>query len=96
MIRVTLRVAGAQNMKIDSFLFVALFLRECAPLFWLEIQFMTASRVCEFPCIFLNLAKTNQADRLAKRLPSGKAFVCLDTKKIPEILKTIFTSTMLK
>ena len=38
----------------------------------------------------------NQAERLAKRLPSGKAFVCLDTKKIPEILKTIFTSTMLK
>lgn len=38
----------------------------------------------------------DQADRLAKNLPSGKAFVCLDTKKIPEILKTIFTSTMLK
>jgi hypothetical protein len=38
----------------------------------------------------------DQADRLQKKLPSGKAFVCLDTKKIPEILKTIFTSTMLK
>ncbi len=38
----------------------------------------------------------DQADRLTKRLPSGKAFVCLDTKKIPETLKTIFTSTMLK
>jgi hypothetical protein len=33
---------------------------------------------------------------LAKKLPSGKGFVCLDTKKIPEILKTIFTATMLK
>ncbi len=38
----------------------------------------------------------DQADRLARRLPSGKGFVCLDTKKIPETLKTIFTSTMLK
>lgn len=38
----------------------------------------------------------DQADRLAKRLPAGKAFVCLDTKRIPEVLKTIFTSTMLK
>jgi len=32
----------------------------------------------------------DQAERLAKRLPAGKAFVCLDTKKIPETLKTIF------
>ena len=38
----------------------------------------------------------DQADRLAKKLPAGKAFVCLDTKKIPEVMKTIFTSTMLK
>jgi len=38
----------------------------------------------------------NQADSLSKRLPSGKSFVCLDTKKLPEILQTIFTSTMLK
>jgi hypothetical protein len=38
----------------------------------------------------------DQAERLAKSLPPGKAFVCMDTKKIPEILKTIFTSTMLK
>ncbi len=40
--------------------------------------------------------KWPQADRLAKKLPSGKGFVCLDTKKIPEVMKTIFTSTMLK
>ena len=38
----------------------------------------------------------DQADRLAKKLPSGKGFVCLDTQRIPEILKTIFMSTMLK
>ena len=38
----------------------------------------------------------DQADRLAKKLPSGKGFVCLDTKKLPEILQTIFTSSMLK
>ena len=38
----------------------------------------------------------DQADRLAKNLPTGKAFVCLDTKRIPEVMKTIFTSTMLK
>ena len=38
----------------------------------------------------------NQADQLSRQLPAGKSFVCLDTKKIPEILKTIFTSTMLK
>jgi len=38
----------------------------------------------------------DQADRLTQRLPAGKGFVCLDTKRIPEILKAIFTSTMLK
>ena len=38
----------------------------------------------------------DQAEYLARKLPSGKGFVCLDTRKIPEIMKTIFTSTMLK
>jgi len=38
----------------------------------------------------------NQADELTQRLPSGKGFVCLDTKRLPEILQTIFMSTMLK
>ena len=38
----------------------------------------------------------NQADQLSRRLPAGKSFVCLDTKKLPEILQTIFTATMLK
>jgi len=38
----------------------------------------------------------NQADQLSKRLPSGKSFVCLDTKKLPEILQTIFMAAMLK
>ena len=38
----------------------------------------------------------DQADRLTHKLPSGKGFVCLETRRIPEILKAIFTSTMLK
>ena len=38
----------------------------------------------------------NQADQISRQLPSGKSFVCLDTKRLPEILKTIFTSAMLK
>jgi len=38
----------------------------------------------------------NQADELSKRLPAGKSFVCMDTKKLPEILQTIFTAAMLK
>ena len=38
----------------------------------------------------------NQAEHLQKRLPAGKSFVCLDTKKLPEILQTIFMATMLK
>jgi len=38
----------------------------------------------------------NQADELIRRLPSGKAFVCMDTKQLPEILQTIFMSAMLK
>ena len=32
----------------------------------------------------------DQADRLAKQLPAGKGFVCLETRKLPEILKAIF------
>ena len=38
----------------------------------------------------------NQAEALQKRLTAGKSFVCLDTKKLPEILQTIFMATMLK
>ena len=38
----------------------------------------------------------DQADRLTKSLPAGHSFVCLDLKKIPQILQQIFTSAMLK
>ena len=38
----------------------------------------------------------DQANHLQKRLPAGKSFVCLNTKKLPEILQTIFTAAMLK
>ncbi|EDV28824.1 uncharacterized protein TRIADDRAFT_52086 [Trichoplax adhaerens] len=37
----------------------------------------------------------NQAERLKKKLPAGHAFVCMNTKDIPQILQQIFTSTML-
>ena len=51
-------------------------------------------QVCAYAIFIGSLG--NQADRLTQRMPAGKAFVCLDTKRIPEVLKTIFTSTMLK
>ncbi|KAJ3072720.1 hypothetical protein HDU98_003032 [Podochytrium sp. JEL0797] len=41
--------------------------------------------------IFIGSIKT----RLAKAMP-GHAFVCLDTKDLPKILKTIFVNSMLK
>ncbi|PIK51485.1 putative von Willebrand factor A domain-containing protein 8 [Apostichopus japonicus] len=37
----------------------------------------------------------DQAERLVKNLPAGRAFVCLDNKNIPQIMQQIFTSTML-
>ncbi|XP_060072942.1 von Willebrand factor A domain-containing protein 8-like [Ylistrum balloti] len=37
----------------------------------------------------------DQASQLIKHLPSGHAFICLDTKDLPQILQQIFTSTML-
>ncbi|XP_065352663.1 von Willebrand factor A domain-containing protein 8 isoform X2 [Cloeon dipterum] len=37
----------------------------------------------------------NQADRLTEKLPSGRAFVCLDLKKIPQIMQQIFASSIL-
>ncbi|KAF0291010.1 von Willebrand factor A domain-containing protein 8 [Amphibalanus amphitrite] len=37
----------------------------------------------------------DQADRLSEQLPSGRSFVCLDLKKIPQILQQIFRSGML-
>eukprot|EP00058_Branchiostoma_floridae_P007969 XP_002593457.1 hypothetical protein BRAFLDRAFT_277037 [Branchiostoma floridae] len=37
----------------------------------------------------------DQAERHPRFLPAGKAFVCLDTKNIPQVLQQIFTSTML-
>ena len=51
-------------------------------------------QVCAYAIFIGSLG--DQADRLTQRMPAGKAFVCLDTKRIPEVLKTIFTSTMLK
>jgi len=38
----------------------------------------------------------DQAAKLTKALPPGRAFVCLDTREIPKIMQRIFTSTMLK
>lgn len=37
----------------------------------------------------------DQAEQLIKELPNGHAFACMDTKKLPQILQQIFTSTML-
>ncbi|XP_027245876.1 von Willebrand factor A domain-containing protein 8 isoform X2 [Cricetulus griseus] len=37
----------------------------------------------------------DQAARLQRTLPAGRSFVAMDTKKIPQILQQIFTSTML-
>lgn len=37
----------------------------------------------------------DQASQLIKQLPTGHAFICLDTKNLPQILQQIFTSTML-
>ncbi|XP_068185310.1 von Willebrand factor A domain-containing protein 8 [Antennarius striatus] len=37
----------------------------------------------------------DQAERLQRTLPAGRSFVAMDTKKIPQILQQIFTSTML-
>jgi len=33
--------------------------------------------------------------RLVKKLPSGRAFVCMDTKYLPQVLQQIFTSAVL-
>ena len=38
----------------------------------------------------------DEADQFKFSLPVGKAFVCLDTKKLPGIFKQIFTSLLLK
>lgn len=38
----------------------------------------------------------DQANSLVKQLPSGHSFACLDTAKLPQILQTIFASTLLK
>ncbi|KAL8189740.1 UNVERIFIED_CONTAM: hypothetical protein K2H54_005750 [Gekko kuhli] len=37
----------------------------------------------------------DQAGRLQRTLPAGRAFIAMDTKEIPQILQQIFTSTML-
>lgn len=37
----------------------------------------------------------NQANRLVRKLPAGRAFVCMDTKQLPQVLQQIFTSAML-
>ncbi|CAG9772643.1 unnamed protein product [Ceutorhynchus assimilis] len=36
----------------------------------------------------------DQAERLTQKLPSGRAFICNDTKELPQILKQIFWSSV--
>ncbi|XP_046853254.1 von Willebrand factor A domain-containing protein 8-like isoform X2 [Xenia sp. Carnegie-2017] len=36
----------------------------------------------------------NEAERLSKKLPHGRSFVCMDTKDIPEILQHIFSTVI--
>lgn len=36
----------------------------------------------------------DQATDLTERLPSGRAFVCLNTKDIPKVLKQVFTTAL--
>uniref|UniRef100_A0AAR5PQP5 von Willebrand factor A domain-containing protein 8 n=2 Tax=Dendroctonus ponderosae TaxID=77166 RepID=A0AAR5PQP5_DENPD len=36
----------------------------------------------------------DQAERLTQKLPSGRAFICNDTKELPQILKQIFWTTV--
>ncbi|XP_012262209.2 von Willebrand factor A domain-containing protein 8 [Athalia rosae] len=37
----------------------------------------------------------DQATRLTKKMPSGKAFICMDLKNIPKILQQIFAASVL-
>jgi hypothetical protein len=39
---------------------------------------------------------SDQAQRLKSDLPPGKAHICLDTAKLPQILKSIFTASLQK
>lgn len=36
----------------------------------------------------------DQAERLTQRLPAGRAFICNDTRELPQILKQIFSSSV--
>lgn len=37
----------------------------------------------------------NQAEELTARLPPGRSFICYDTRDLPQILKQIFSSSVL-
>lgn len=37
----------------------------------------------------------DQAERLTERLPAGRSFICYDTRDLPQILKQIFSSSIL-
>ncbi|KAK4323774.1 hypothetical protein Pmani_005546 [Petrolisthes manimaculis] len=56
---------------------------------------LTAESTVNTYAIFIG-SLGDQADRLTKALPAGHSFVCLDLKKIPQILQQIFTSAMIK
>lgn len=56
---------------------------------------LTAESTVNTYAIFIG-SLGDQADRLTRALPAGHSFVCLDLKKIPQILQQIFTSAMLK
>lgn len=56
---------------------------------------LTAETTVNTYAIFIG-SLGNQAGKLTKALPAGHSFVCLDLKKLPQILQQIFTSAMLK
>jgi hypothetical protein len=51
--------------------------------FHIKFERGVSHSICDYPC------------RIVKQMPAGRAFMCMDTKNLPQILQQIFTSTML-
>ncbi|KAF4526552.1 hypothetical protein B566_EDAN009123 [Ephemera danica] len=57
-------------------------------------QILTSDSQVNAYAIFIG-SLGNQADRLTKSLPTGRAFVCLDLTDIPQIMQQIFAASVL-
>lgn len=74
---------------------------ECYNFFYALVYEVSEKQFCDLFIFqnFLYQAYSNELfniHRIKREMPAGRSFICMDTKELPQIMKTIFESSVLK